>query len=176
MRIAGNYINTSNYFVHNTASTYYNGAYAYQIPEMKFYGSEMEFNWKPSEKLAFFGNYSYLKNEYSRNAKLPYAMILELPPRNKGKLSVRYALPLQIRFSSDIKFIGERKSEGGFVLDRYAVADISFERNFTAHYTAGFFISNLFNKEYQQVYGYPSPGTTFGIRFQMNMGKSAGQR
>jgi outer membrane receptor protein involved in Fe transport len=171
VRIAANYINTDNYFVHNTASTYFNGAYAYQIPEMKFYGIEGEVNWKLSDKLVFFGNYSFLKNEYNRDTKLPFAMILELPPRNKGQLSIRYALPLKTRLSSDIKIIGERKSEGGYVLDRYAIADVSFERDLANRLKAGFFVNNLFNADYQQVYGYPAPGTTFGVRIQMSFEK-----
>jgi outer membrane receptor protein involved in Fe transport len=176
MRATGNYINTDNYFVTNTASTYYNGSYAYQIPTMKFYGAEFEFNWKPSEKLTLFGNYSYLKNEYDRNPSLPYAMILELPPRNKGKLSVRYDLPLKTRFASDIKFVGERMSEGGFTLDRYALADISFERDLANRLTAGFFVNNLFSADYQQVYGYPAAGTSFGFRIQMSTEKQIKQR
>jgi outer membrane cobalamin receptor len=172
MRISGNYINTSNYFVTNTASSYFNGSYAYQIPTMKFYGTEFEFNWKPFEKLVLFGNYSFLKNKYTRDSKLPYAMILELPPRNKGKLSVRYELPLKTRLAADVKFIGERKSEGGFNLNRYATADLSFERNFAERMTAGFFINNMTGTDYQQVYGYPAPGVTYGIRIQISTAKS----
>lgn len=173
MRIAGNYINTSNYFVSNTASSYYSGGdYAYQIRKMEFFGGEFEFNWTPFEKLVLFGNYSYLKNQYSRNASLPYAMMLELPPRNKGKLSARYELPLKTRLAFDLKMIGERKSEGGFTLDRYAVGDISFERNFNGRMTAGFFLNNMFGKDYQQVYGYPAPGVTWGMRLQVSTAKN----
>jgi vitamin B12 transporter len=167
-RLTANYIDTSNYFVTNTASQYYNGSYAYSIDSMKFYGAELEFNWNPFEKLVLFGNYSYLQNEYTQNAKLPYAVLLELPPRNKGKLSARYSLPLKTRLAFDIKAIGERKSEGGYSLDRYTVADISFERMLGERITAGLFVNNLFGMDYQQVYGYPSPGRTFGIRLQVN--------
>jgi outer membrane receptor protein involved in Fe transport len=176
MRIAGNYIDTDNYYVTNTASSYYNGSYAYQIPNIKFYGAEFEFNWKPFEKLVLFGNYSYLKNDYLRDARLPYAMILELPPGNKANGSVRYALPLKTRLAADFRFTGDRKSEGGYTLDRYFVTDISFERSLANRLLASFFINNLFSKDYQQVYGYPAAGTTFGVRIQVSADKRISQR
>jgi len=166
--VTGNYINTSNYFVTNTASVYYNGSFAYTIDSMKFYGVESEFNWAPLEKLTVFGNYSYLKNTYSKDASLPYAVLLELPPRNKGKLSIRYALPAKIRLLSDIKFIGRRGTEGGYVLDRYALADISLEKSIAGKMMLSVFMNNATGMDYQQVYGYPAPGKTFGIRLQVN--------
>lgn len=171
VRVAGNYVNTSNYFVHNTASIYYSGSYAYQIETMKFYGVEAEFNWAPTEKLVLFGNYSFLKNKYTPTTKLPYAILLELPPRNKGKVSARYSLPAQSRIAFDLKVIGERKSEGGYKLDRYAVADISFEKELASKLTAQFFVNNMFGMDYQQVYGYPAPGVTYGIRVKVSTAK-----
>jgi outer membrane receptor protein involved in Fe transport len=167
VRVASNYINTSNYFVTNTASVYYSGSYTYQIKSMKYYGTELEFNWAPMEKLAFFGNYSYLKNSYSKESNLPEAVLLELPPRNKGKLSIRYSLPMQMKFLSDIKFVGKRGTEGGYVLDRYATADISLEKSIAKKMTLGVFMNNATGMDYQQVYGYPAPGRTFGVRLQV---------
>lgn len=135
---------------------------------MKFYGVEAEFNWTPFQKLVLFGNYSFLQNEYSKDAVLPNAILLELPPRNKGKLSMRYSLPLKTRLAFDLKVIGERKGEKKDIsLDRYAVTDISFEKSLPCGMSAGFFINNLFGMDYQQVYGFPSPGRTFGLRLQV---------
>lgn len=176
MRIAGNYISTDNYYVTNTASSYYNGSYAYQIPNVKFYGAEVELNWAPFEKLVLFGNYSYLQNEYTQDARLPYAMLLELPPNNKANVSARYSLPLKIRLAGDFRFTGERKSEGGYTLDRYFLTDISFERKLAHGLMGSFFINNLFNTDYQQVYGYPAAGTTFGVRIQVNTAKGVFER
>lgn len=172
VRVAGNYINTKNYFVTDTANTFYNGSYAFQLPSMKFYGSELEFNWTPVEKLVLFGNYSFLKNDYNKDKRLPYAMALELPPRNKGKMSARYDLPLKTRLSFDAKIFGERKTEQGFSLGRYAIADISLEKVFANKMTAGVFVKNMSNTDYQQVYGYPSPGVTWGIRVKMSTEKA----
>jgi outer membrane receptor protein involved in Fe transport len=172
VRVAANYINTSNYYVTNTASIYMSASYAYSIPTMRFYGVESEFNWAPLEKLDVFGNYSYLKNSFEMEGSLPYALLLELPPRNKGKLSVRYTLPFKTRFSSDIRFMGERKSEGGYMLPRYTTADIGFERNLGGKITGSLFVNNLLDKEYRQVYGYPSPGRTFGVRIQLNTARN----
>jgi outer membrane receptor protein involved in Fe transport len=173
MRVAGNYINTKNYFVTDSANTYYNDSYAYQIPALKFYGAELECNWTPTEKLVLFGNYSYLKNDYNSDGSLPYAMALELPPRNKGKFSVRYDLPFNTRISFDAKIYGKRKTERSYSLDRYVVADIGFNKVFASRMTAGVFIKNMFDTDYQQVYGYPSPGVTWGFRFKVSTEKTA---
>jgi outer membrane cobalamin receptor len=67
-----------------------------------------------------------------------------------------------------MKFIGKRGTEGGYTLNRYALVDLSVEKAFSKKLTAAFFADNLFGMEYQQVYGYPSPGRTFGIRIQAN--------
>jgi outer membrane receptor protein involved in Fe transport len=167
-RISANYIKTDNYFVTNTASIYYNGSYAYQIPTMKFYGVEAEFNWAPFDKFTIFGNYSYLKNSYKVEQKLPAAILLDLPPRNKGKLSLRYSLPAGFRALSDIKIIGERETEALYTLNRYATADLSLEKSIARKMTASFFVNNLSGMDYQQVYGFPAPGRTYGIRIQIN--------
>jgi|GEM_PF-1336969 vitamin B12 transporter len=172
MRIAVNYINTSNYYVTNTTSPYYSGSYAYQIEGVKFYGTELEFNWKATEKLIFFGNYSYQNNAYSLGEEFPYPMLLNLPPKNKGKLSIRYTLPFKTRLSSDVIIYGERLSEGGYTLDGYATADLSLERNFAGRMMASFYINNLTGTEYQQVYGYPSPGVTWGVRLKISTARN----
>ncbi len=135
---------------------------------MKFYGAEAEFNWAPVEKFTLFGNYSYLKNAYSRETNLPYAILLELPPRNKGKLSLRYSLPADMKLLSDLKFIGKRGTEGNYILNRYALVDISLEKNVAKKMTVGFFVNNLFGMDYEQVYGYPAQGRTYGVRVQVN--------
>jgi outer membrane receptor protein involved in Fe transport len=171
-RLAGNYINTKNYFVTNTASIYFNGSYAYQLDYMKYYGAEFEFNWTPLDKLVLFGNYSYLKNSY-RGAigRLPDIVLLSLPPKDKGNLSLRYDLPLKTRFTADFKAIGTRGSEGKTTLGAFATTDIGLEKSLANKMTLSFFTNNLFDKYYQQVYGYPAPGRTFGVRLRVNSPK-----
>jgi len=58
--------------------------YAYTIDSMKFYGAELEFNWTPFKKLAIFGNYSFLKNKFSTDADLPYAVLLRASPETRA--------------------------------------------------------------------------------------------
>jgi outer membrane receptor protein involved in Fe transport len=168
VRIASNYINTHNYFVSNTASSYYNGSYAFQISSMKYFGYEGEFNWAPFDKLSIFGNFSHLKNSYVSIEKIPVVELLELPPNNKGKVSIRYTLPAGFRLLSDITAIGRRGSEGGYTLDRYALLDFTVEKTIARKMKLGFFVNNLNGMDYQQVYGYPAPGRTFGVRLQVN--------
>jgi outer membrane receptor protein involved in Fe transport len=172
VRLAANYVNSANYIVTNTGSVYYSGSYTYQLDSMKFYGVEMEFNWKASEKLVIFGNYTNLGRNYDKDAKLPAAILLELPPKNKVNVNLRYSLPWKTRLAFDLKAIGERKSEGGFGLGRYSTSDISLEKTFENKITAGFFVNNMFGMDYQPVYGFQAPGRTFGIRLQFNPAKN----
>jgi outer membrane receptor protein involved in Fe transport len=168
LRVASNYINTSNYFVSNTASAYYNGSYAYQIKSMKYFGYEGEFNWTPFDNLTLFGNFSHLKNSYIALSKIPVVELLALPPNNKGKLSIRYTLPAGFRLLSDITAIGRRGSEGGFSMDRYALLDFTIEKKIANRMRVALFMNNMNGMDYQQVYGYPAPGRTFGVRLQVN--------
>jgi len=169
VRISGDFVDTSNYWVADTSSLYYaRSSYTYTLNSVKFYGLEGEFNWAPSEKLVLYGNYSFQDRSYTKDPNLPYSELLNLPPKNKGNLSARYSLPLKMRLAFDLKAFGIRKSEGGLVLDRYALGDINIERKFAKTLSAAFFINNLFGMDCQQVYGYPAPGRTFGLRLKMN--------
>lgn len=134
---------------------------------MKYFGYEGEFNWTPFDNLTLFGNFSHLKNSYVALARIPVVELLELPPNNKGKLSMRYTLPAGFRLLSDITAIGRRGSEGGFTLDRYALLDLTIEKKL-ANMRVAFFMNNLNGMDYQQVYGYPAPGRTFGVRLQVS--------
>ena len=174
VRFSGNYIDTSNYWVADTSSVYYTvSSYTYTLKSLKFYGFEGEFNWTPTDKLVLFGNYSFLGRRYTADPTLPYAELLNLSPKNKGNLSARYSLPLKTRVSFDLRAFGERRSEGEHnVMGRYAVGDISFEKILPNGMTAGVFVNNLFGMDYQQVFGYPAPGRTFGISLKVNPTKN----
>jgi outer membrane receptor protein involved in Fe transport len=173
IRISGDFVDTNNYWVADTSSRYYSkSSYTYTINSVKFYGFEGEFNWAPSEKFVLFGNYSFQNRSFKKDPTLPYSELLSLPPKNKGNLSLRYSLPLKMRMSFDLKAFGKRSSEGRYYLDRYALADISFDRKLPGGMTAGFFINNLFGMDYQQVFGYPAPGRVFGLRLKFNSAAS----
>jgi outer membrane receptor protein involved in Fe transport len=168
-RIAANYVDSHNYEVMNGSSLYFSKSYTYSLDDVKFLGYEGEFNWEPSEKLAIFGNYSHLKNSYRKAASLPIPELLLLAPMNKGKLSFRYSLPAGMRILSDFQFIGKRGTEGGYGLGRYSLGAISLEKTLPSKMILSAFVDNVWNQAYQQVYGFPSPGRSFGVRLQMNV-------
>jgi hypothetical protein len=99
-----------------------------------------------------------------------------LAPENKGKLSFRYSLPAGLRILSDFQFVGLRGTEGGYGLNRYNVGDHSLEKGFSNKMTLIVYANNIWNQAYQQVYGFPSPGRTFGIRLQVNQKTSPSAR
>jgi outer membrane receptor protein involved in Fe transport len=151
----------------NGSSLYYSKNYTYSIEQVKFLGYEGEFNWALSEKFTVFGNYSHLKNSYRLGPNLPPPELLFLAPKNKGSVSFRYSLPAGIRLLTDFQFIGKRGTEGGYSLKRYNLGDIALEKRLKKM-TFSVFADNVWNQAYQQVYGFPSPGRTYGVRLQMN--------
>jgi outer membrane receptor protein involved in Fe transport len=166
-RIAANYIDTHNYEVMNGSSLYFSKSYTYSVDQVKFYGYEGEFNCALSEKLTIFGNYSHMRNSYKLGPNLPPPELLFLAPRNKGSLSFRYSLPVGMKLLTDFRFVGKRGTEGGYSLNGYNLADISLQKRFKKM-TFSMFADNAWNQAYQPVYGFPSPGRTYGVRLQMN--------
>lgn len=152
----------------DSAGLYYPINYAYNIDSVGFYGVEGEFNGILFDKLVIFGNYSYREMNYDKGA-LPSAFLLDLPPKHKANLGLRYRLLKDTLITSDLRYVGERKSEGGYTFDEYFIMDLGIEQTFFKKAKFGplkilAFVNNLFGESYQEVYGYPMPYQTFGVQ------------
>jgi outer membrane receptor protein involved in Fe transport len=168
------YIDIDNYLVYNTASSYYSSSYAYSIPSMQFYGFEGEFNTAVFDGLNLFGNYSYQGNKYDDREDVydpkkgePTPHFLNLPAKHKANLGIRYDLPMALRISGDVKYVGKRKSEGGETMGDYITMDVGLARTFYKFCKVSAFVSNLLGEKYQEVYGFPEPRQTYGMQMEL---------
>ena len=163
------YIDVENYIVANSGDSFHNSsAYGYNLDEMAFYGTEFEFNTVLFQKLTLFGNYTYRKSDYDRSKILAEAILLNIAPEHKANLGIRYSLFDNTLITSDIRFVGERKSEGNVMnLDSFTTVDLGLQRAYSDKIVLRVYASNIFDKDYQEVYGFPMPGITFGVNLKM---------
>lgn len=170
IKVAGYYVDITDYMASNTGGIYYSSSYGFTIPSVKYYGFEAEFNVALIDRLNVFGNYAYKDSQYEKPGNLApgaAAPYIELPPKHKGTLGIRYDLPYDIRLTSDIKYVGERKTEGLFTLDDYITVDIGASKTFCKYFKASVFANNILGEEYQEIYGFPMPRQTFGLKMEL---------
>lgn len=156
------YSDVSDYVALDRAGIYTATNYAYNIDSVGFYGLECEFDAR-FNKFNIFGNYTFIDNHVADTGGLPVVFWVSLPPKNKANLGIRYNFRPDLVLTSDVRYVGTRKSEGGFEMGSYIVTDIGFQYSFLSN-KARFqmYINNIFGGNYQEVYGYPMPGQTFG--------------
>ncbi|MDY6970721.1 MAG: hypothetical protein SV775_00165, partial [Thermodesulfobacteriota bacterium] len=73
--------------------------------------------------------------------------------------------------TTDLRYVGERKSEGGYDLDDFFTADLGIEQNLNLGIWQGvisktkllIYANNIFEENYEEVYGYPMPDRVFGV-------------
>ena len=159
------YIDVSNYIVANAADTFHStSTYGYNLNEMIFYGVEMEFNSHWSDRLTFFGNYTYRKTSYDDKDLLAKAILLDIAPEHKANLGVRYGLWAKTLATTDIRYVGKRESEGDvYTLDDFVTVDVGLEYRIRENFTAHVFVGNVLDEDYQEIYGYPMPGRVYGV-------------
>jgi len=168
-RLSLYYITVDNYIVANSGDSHHaSSSYGYNIDEVSFYGFEAEFNSTWFEKLIMFGNYTYRKTDYDKEEVLADAILLELAPEHKANLSIRYRLFEKTLLTSDIRYTGERKTEGDiYKLDDFIIVDAGIEQQIFKKVTVRAYAGNIFGEEYQEVYGYPMPEHIFGVNVKM---------
>lgn len=159
------YIDIENYIVANSGDTYHAAAsYGYNLDRIAFYGVELEVDSTWFKKLNVFGNYTYRESEYDSEDLLADAILLELAPRHKANLSVRYRLMEDTLLTGDIRYLGKRESEGEiYTLDDYTTVDVGVEQKLFANTTVHFYATNILREKYQEVYGYPMPRDAYGV-------------
>ena len=163
------YIDVNNYIVANSSDSFHNAStYGYNLDEMSFYGIEFEFNTVLFEKLTLFGNYSYRKSHYDPAKLLAEAILLNITPEHKANLGIRYSLFNNTLITSDIRFVGERKTEGNVMnLDSFTTVDLGLQHAYSENIVIRVYATNIFNKDYQEVYGFPMPGLSYGVNLKI---------
>ena len=155
------YSDVSDYVALDRPSAYNPTAYAYNIDSVGFYGFECEFDAR-FDKLNIFGNYTFIDNHVT-DTGLPITFWVDMSAKHKANVGIRYSFRKDLMFTSDVRYVGTRKSEGGFDIDSYLVTDIGLEYSFLSNRArVQIYVNNLFGERYQEVYGYPMPKQTFG--------------
>lgn len=163
------YIDVKNYIVANSSDSFHNATtYGYNLDNISFYGTELEFNAVVSDKLTLFGNYTYRETDYDPSKILAEAILLNITPKHKANLGIRYSLFDNTLITSDIRFIGERKTEGNIMnLDSFTTVDLGFQQIYSKNIVLRVYAANILGEDYQEVYGFPMPGLTYGVNLRM---------
>ena len=158
-----------NFIVANSGDSFHNASsYGYNLDNMAYYGAEFEFNTVLFEKLTLFGNYTFRKSDYDPDKLLADAILLELAPKHKANLGIRYSLFNGTMITSDIRFVGNRKTEGNVMnLGSFTTVDLGFQHAFSENIVLRVYGANILDKDYQEVYGFPMPGFTYGANLKM---------
>ena len=153
-RLVFYYIDVKNYIVANSGDAFHNtSSYGYNLDELAFYGVEFEFNATLFEKMTLFGNYSYRKTDYDPSKIIKEAILLELAPEHKANLGIRYNLFDSTMITSDIRFVGDRKSEGNIMdLGSFTTVDMGLQHIYSKNIALSVYASNILNKKYQEFY------------------------
>ena len=121
-------------------------------------GIEFNSDYLPFKKLKLNFNYTYLKAEDTTiNKWLTYR------PRNTCKGYVDYSLTDKLSFFIDGRYVSKRfvTIANDAILKKYFVSDgnIKYKLNDSTEFT--FTVNNIFDKDYQEEYNYPMPGTSY---------------
>ena len=121
-------------------------------------GIEFNTDYSPVKKLKLNFNYTYLKAEDIITDKW-----LTYRPKNTYKGSVSYAFTDKLSFYTGARYVTKRFTEttnASFLKDYFvADANMAYKLNNSAEFT--FTVDNIFDKDYQEVYNYPMPGTSY---------------
>ena len=163
-RVALYCIDIDNYIVGNSSDSYHTASsYAYNLDEILFYGVELEFNSVWFDRLTVFGNYTYRETEYDEDDVLADAQLLEIAPKHKANLGLRFKLFEKTMVTSDIRYVGKRESEGDvYTLEAFTTTDIGIQQELFENASLRCYVNNVFGENYQEVYGYPMPDQVFG--------------
>jgi vitamin B12 transporter len=149
--------------------TTYTGQYR-NIKEADVYGIELSTNFKPFKNLSIYGAYTFLLSEDKETGE-------ELPrkPKHTVSASIIYTHK-KFTFAANMVYVGKR-DDFDFTVYPPKVETPSFNTysltvSVPLNIGLSIFgkITNLFDKEYEEIVGYPSPGRRFqiGIRYKIN--------
>lgn len=168
-RLSLYYIVVDNYIVANSGDIFHAAsAYGYNMDEVSFHGVELEFNATVLKNVTLFGNYTYRETDYDESDILASAVLLEIAPEHTVNLSSRYRLFEKTLLTTDIRYMGERKTEGDiYTLDDVILVDVGVEQQLFKNITLHAYANNIFGEKYQEVYGYPLPEHIYGVNVKM---------
>ncbi len=126
-------------------------------------GVEVNFNSKLRDNITISGSFSKLdsKNEFgSRLSRLP---------EEKGSLNIDFSLGLKNNFYISLFYNGDEVDPRGEVSDWFR-SDLNFSRNISDKAKVYFKVKNIFDEEYQDIYGYGTEERSFSVGINLSAG------
>ena len=126
-------------------------------------GIEVNFVSKLRDNITISGSFSKLdsKNEFgSRLSRLP---------EEKGSLNIDFSLGLNNNFYISLFYNGDEVDPRGEVSDWFR-SDLNFSRNISDKAKVYFKVKNIFDEQYQDIYGYGTEERSFSVGINLSAG------
>ena len=138
-----------------TTSSYFNVACA------RAKGIETFLNARPVAGFGIQGNYTFTD---TRDMLTGQALLRRA--KHKAGVNVGYEFPEKADINFNLRYTGKRLDTGGNWLDGYVTTDLAGSYRLTEHVKFFGRVENLFDKDYEEIRGYGSPGISAygGIR------------
>ena len=125
-------------------------------------GGEIRYT-RTFEKLTFESNYAYVKSEENDELEIRR-------PKHLANLGIRYFFSDRFRSQSFVNYVGEQLDRDFstfpatiVTLDDHVLASVSLEYDVTPKLTLQGMVDNLLDTEYENVFGFRTPGRTFSF-------------
>jgi iron complex outermembrane receptor protein len=152
----------------------------YNIDKVKLWGGSVEGKAVITDWFSARANISYQKSKKEGDlfdqAKLTDE--LDYLPEWKGNLGLEFKLPYRAVFTTNLRYVGKQQTiyaysvgwgwppEAKFKLmrlDPFITADVEFKVPVTKYGEVGIYAENIFNKKYEERFGYPMLGRVIGV-------------
>lgn len=126
-------------------------------------GVEVNFVSQLKDNIIISGNFTKLDSENEFGSRLSRL------PEEKGNLNIDFSLGLKNNFYISLFYNGDEVDPRGEVSDWFR-SDLNFSRNISDKAKIYFKVKNIFDEEYQDIYGYGTEERSFSIGINLSAG------
>lgn len=126
-------------------------------------GVEVNFVSQLKDNITISGNFAKLDSENEFGSRLSRL------PEEKGNLNIDFSLGLKNNFYISLFYNGDEVDPRGEVSDWFR-SDLNFSRNISDKAKIYFKVKNIFDEEYQDIYGYGTEERSFSIGINLSAG------
>ena len=126
-------------------------------------GIEVNFVSQLKDNITISGNFTKLDSENEFGSRLSRL------PEEKGNLNIDFSLGLKNNFYISLFYNGDEVDPRGEVSDWFR-SDLNFSRNISDKAKIYFKVKNIFDEEYQDIYGYGTEERSFSIGINLSVG------
>ena len=126
-------------------------------------GVEVNFVSQLKDNITISGSFTKLDSENEFGSRLSRL------PEEKGNLNIDFSLGLKNNFYISLFYNGDEVDPRGEVSDWFR-SDLNFSRNISDKAKIYFKVKNIFDEEYQDIYGYGTEERSFSIGINLSVG------